>query len=215
MERKFEVIPFNLSIASIWMLSPDYVGLRDKLEEKGYTVKGPEMQRAPDLLAIKGTIEVYASTERRLIGVRSQTSTTDAVTAYEELMSISIDMLGVDPANMIFHEFIGDLTVSTGANPMDVLAKVGQGVNEVRKIGTVLGIDASSIGLRIAPKGSNPASKKWLTLTIDPFFVSHSKRYHVQIVYRGELDDVKELAKHLDSKLRQIFDKLEEDVRTR
>jgi len=215
MERKFEVVPFSLSIASIWLLNPDYVGLRDKLEEKGYTVKGPEMQRLPDLLAIKGTIEVYASSERRLIGVRSETSTTDVLTAYEELISISIDVLGVDPANIMFHEFIGDLSVSTGANPMDVLAKVSQGVKEVGKIGNVLGIDASSIGLRIAPKGSNPASRKWLTLTIEPFFVSHSKRYHVQIVYRAELDAVKELTKHLDTRLKQIFEKLEEDVTTR
>ncbi len=215
MEPKVEIVPFSLSLASIWMLSPDFIGLRDKLEEKGYTVKGPEMQRAPDLLAVKGTVEVYASPERRLLGVRSQTSSTDVVTAYEELMSINIDVLSIDPTNIIFHEFIGDLTVSTGANPMDVLAKVSQRVEEVRRIGNVLGVDASSIGLRIAQKGSNPTSTKWLNLTIEPFFVSHSKRYRIQIVYRDELHKVKELVKHLDSKLKQILDELEKDVRTR
>lgn len=210
MERKFEIVPLNLSIASIWMLSPDFIGLRDKLEEKGYTVKGTDMQRAPDLLALKGTVEVYALSERRLLGVRSHTSPTDIVAAYEDLMNINIDILGVDPTNILFHEFIGDLTVSTGANPMDVLAKVGQS-EKMRRIGTILKIDASSIGLRIAQKGSNPSSTKWFNLTIEPFFVSHDKRYRIQIVCRDELEKVKELATHLESRLKQIFDELEKE----
>jgi hypothetical protein len=213
MERKFEIVPFSLSVASIWMLSPDFVGLRETLEERGYTVKGPDLQRTPDLLASKGTVEVYASTERRLLGVRSQTSLSDVIAAYDELMNINVDILGIDPTNIMFHEFIGDLTVSTGANPVDVLERVNQGIDEVRRIGGILGMDVFPISLRIAQKGGNPTSAKWLSLTIEPFYVSHDKRYRAQVVYREELPKMREFVKHLDGRLKQIFDELEKGSR--
>jgi hypothetical protein len=203
MERKFEIVPFSLSVASIWMLSPDFVGLRETLEERGYTVKGPDLQRTPDLLASKGTVEVYASTERRLLGVRSQTSLSDVIAAYDELMNINVDILGIDPTNIMFHEFIVDLTVSTG----------NQGIDEVRRIGGILGMDVFPISLRIAQKGGNPTSAKWLSLTIEPFYVSHDKRYRAQVVYREELPKMREFVKHLDGRLKQIFDELEKGSR--
>jgi len=212
MEEKFEILPLRMSIASVWMLSPDYIGIRKCLEERGYTVKGPEIERRPDLLATKGTIEVYSSSERRTLGVRGVTSTRDLVDAYMELMNVNLDILGVDPANIMFHEFLGDLTVSTGADPMNVLTAVNQKIDVVRKIGGVLEIEASAIGLRIASKDRSPTTAKWLDLTIEPFFVSFHKRYHISIVYRDILDPVIKMVKYLETRLKQIINKLEKEA---
>lgn len=212
MEEKFEILPLRMSVASVWMLRPDYIGIRNYLEERGYTVKGPEIERRHDLLAIKGTIEVYSSAERRTLGVRGRTSPRDLVDAYSELMQINLDILGVDPANIMFHEFIGELTVSTGADPMEVLTRVNQKIDVVPKIGSLLGIEASALGLRIISKGSSPTAEKWLNITIEPLFVSFHKRYRISIVYRDVLGSVIEMVKHLETRLKQIINRLEKEA---
>jgi len=214
MTEKFIVVPLNQSIASVWMLRPDYTGMRNILEERGYTVKGPEIAQRPDLLAIKGTVEVFSSSERRTVGVRGLTSIRDLVDAYTELIKINFDSLGVDPENILFHEFIGNFTVSNSVNPMNVLSKVNQKVDVIRKIGSVFGIEASAIGLNIVLKGSSPTSKRWFNISIEPFFVSYSKRYHISIVYRDVLDSVTELVKHLENRLKQVVSKLEEEAQS-
>jgi len=214
MEEKFHILPLRMSIASVWMLSPDYIGIRKHLEDRGYTVEGPEIQRRPDLLAIKGTIEVYSSEERRTLGVRGLTSTSDLVESYKELIDINLDMLGVDPANIMFHEFIGDLTVSTGADPMDVLSKVNQKLDIIRGISSIFGVETAAIGLQIASKEDSPTKAKWLNIMIEPLFVSFHKRYHVRIVYRDALDSVISLVKHLETIIKQTINKIEKDARS-
>lgn len=213
MEKKFEILPLRMSIASVWMLRPDYIGIRNYLEDRGYTVKGPEIERKPDLLATKGTIEVYSSSERRTLGVRGLTSTRDLVDAYTELMQINLDMLGVEPANIMFHEFIGDLAVSTGADPMKVLTIVNQKMDVIRKIGSVLKKETSGFGLQIISKGGSPTSAKWLNIRIEPLFVSFHKRYHISIVYRDDLNIIIDLVKNLDTRINRVVNLLEKEAR--
>jgi hypothetical protein len=215
MESQFELLPFSMSIASVWMLGPDYIGIRSKLEERGYTVKGPEVERRPDLLATKGTVEVYVGSERRMIGIRGTTSTRDLADAYSDLMNICFDMLGIDSANILFHEFLGDLTVSTRADPMNVLTKINQNLRLVDKIGSVLGIKSSAMGLQVILKDSSPTSSKWLSIRFEPFFVSFNKRYRIQAVYRDSLESVIEFVKNFEARLKQIIEKLETEAGVR
>lgn len=215
MESQFELLPFNMSVASVWMLGPDYIGIRNKLEERGYTVKGPEIERRPDLLATKGTVEVYVGSERRMIGVRGTTSTKDLADAYSDLMNICFDMLGIDSANILFHEFLGDLTVCTGANPMNVLTRINQNLKLVDKIGNVLGIKSSAMGVQIILRDSSPTSSKWLSMRFEPLFVSFNKRYRIQTVYRDSFESVIEFVKNFEIRLRQIIKKLETEAGVR
>jgi len=213
MEAKFDILPLRMSIASVWMLRPDYIGIRNYLENRGYTVKGPEIERRPDLVATKGTIEVYSNPERRILGVRGLTSTRDLVDAYTELMQINLDMLGVDPTNIMFHEFLGDLAVSTGADPMKVLTTVNQKMDVIRKIGSVLKKDTSGFGLQIISEGGSPTSTKWLNIRIEPLLVSFHKRYHISIVHRDDLDIIIDLVKNLDRRMKRVIDLLEKEAR--
>jgi len=212
---EFEILPLNMSVASVWLLTPDYRGLRHHLEERGYTVKGPEVERRPDLVATKGTIEVHSNAERRTLGVRGQTSTKDLIDAYMELMNINFDILGVDTANIIFHEFLGDFTVSTGADPMHVLATANKEVKVIHRIGEIFGIQASASAIRVVSvsKGSSPTSAKWFNMTIEPLYVSFHKRYHISIVHRDTISDpLVEMLKHLETRLKQVIKVVEQEA---
>lgn len=215
MEEKFEIVPSRMSIASVWMLRPDYIGIRNYLEERGYTVKGPEIDRKPDLVATKGTIEVYSNSERRTLGVRGLTSTRDLADAYKELIQINLDRLGVDPTNIMFHEFIGDFAVSTGADPTQVITTVNKKIDVIRKIGSIFKKETSGFGLQITTKGGNPTSAKWLNIRIEPLFASFHKRYHISIVHRDDLDIIIDLIKNLDARMKRVVNLLEKEAHIR
>ena len=208
---KFVAFPFRMTLASVWMLRPDYIGLRNALEEAGYTVTGVEVESKPDTLASKGTIEVFTNPERRTLGVRGLSSTVDLVESYNELMKINLKRLAIEPENILFHEFLGDFSVSTGSSPIEVLTKINEKIDVVPLIGNVLDMDVYALGLNIVSRKGSPTSPKWANFNIRPYFPSFNKRYLVSVVFRDELDLVTDFVKHIENKLENMFLKIEKD----
>lgn len=204
-----KISPLQLRLVSVWMLPPDYIGIRNFLEDRGYTTRGFELLPPPLILGEKGFVRVYSDIERRTLGVRGQMSPTDLVEAYSELMQVNLKDLGVNPDNIMFHEFAGDYSAITGRNPLEVMRKFGDQTDFLSKIQTKSGLDLAQISIGLGLRRTIPTSKEWGHFSIEPAYPSSNSRYHISIVYRNNLEDVLAFVKGIESTIRNILQELE------
>src|SRR4030067_1289209 len=122
-----------MSLNSVWMLPPDYKGLRQSLEAKGYTLK-QQIRGSHIVIAKKGTVEILVNPERRVLGIGSETSSKDILIASEDLEKAYFE-IGMESSNLLFVEFLGNYTLQSTVSPLkklnalkiegDILAKIG------------------------------------------------------------------------------------------
>lgn len=199
--------PIEMSLNSVWILQPDYRGLRQSLESKGYTLK-EQIRGSIIVIARKGTVEIFVNPERRVIGIRSETSSKDLLIASEDLDKSYFDM-GMDSSNLMFVEFLGNYTFRSLANPLKKLNALKIEGDVLRKIGSVLESDIVTLGLNLSVKDANPTSYKWLDLSIEPLYPSANKNYLVKIVCRGNEKEVTEFVKYIEKRIPRIIEQIE------
>jgi hypothetical protein len=209
-ESKIE--PIEVSLSSVWMMQPEYGSFRRALESKGYTLKDLSNAIGPSMiLATKGSVEISTNIERRTIAIRSETSTSDLLTAYSDIEQINL-ALGTEPTNVIFYEFIGIFVISSTQSPLKTISGLKLEKDALRKIGTILGKDLEMFGLPLAIRGGNPTSGEWFSLVIEPLYVSANKKYRLQVVYRGRKEDIVGFVKTVEKRAIKVIEELEGSV---
>lgn len=208
MSSKVKIQPIETTLSSVWMLQPEYTGLRQALESKGYTLRESARGSEP-ILATKGSIEIFANVQRRVIGIRSETSTKDLLIAYEDLEQIYMD-LGIESSNLIFYEFVGSFSATSAKSPLETLKTLKIEQNILQKVGTIVDKDLATLGLNLTTSDGNPTSPEWLRLTIEPLYVSANKNYLLRTVYRGKKEDVVAFISKIEKRASKIIGKLEE-----
>ncbi len=199
--------PIDMALNSMWMLQPEYRSLRQALESKGYTLKDLA-QGSIIILATKGSIEIFTNVQRRVIGVRSETSPKDLLIAFDDLAQIYKEM-GIEPLNLLFHEFIGVFSVASTVNPLKTMKRMNFNKDIIRRIGSIFGEDLANLGMSLTTKNGNPTSLEWFHLNIEPLYSSASKRYRVRIIYRGKREEVVAFVKRIEKRIVQIIEKIE------
>lgn len=207
MSQKVDSQPIDLTLSSMWILQPEYRSLRMALEAKGYTLR--DLAQGPlIILATKGSIEIFANVQRRVIGTRSETSTRDLLIADEDLEHIYTE-LGVEPANLLFYEFLGVFSVTSPRNPLATMKSITLKQDIQRKIGSIFGKDLVTLGLSLTTKDGNPTALEWLHINIEPLYASASKRYRIRIVCRGKRHEVVDFVKKIEKRVSKIVEKIE------
>jgi hypothetical protein len=205
------VQPMEMSLNYVWMLPPDYKGLRQSLETKGYTLK-QQIRGSLILIAKKGTVEILVNPERRVLAIGSETSSKDILLASEDLEKAYLE-IGMEASNLIFIEFLGNYSFQSTASPLKKLNALKIEGDLLPKIGAVLGKDIVTVGLRLTTKDSNPTSMSWLNLNIEPLYPSANKSYLITIVFRGLKEEVLEFVKYIEKRIPKIIEKIEESPR--
>jgi hypothetical protein len=207
MSQAIKARPMEMSLNSIWMLEPEYKSIRQSLESKGYTLK-EESRGILVVIASKGTIEIFVNSQRRVLGIGSESSSRDLLVAYEDLEQTFVDV-GMEPTNLMFIEFIGSFMVESSKSPMEALSALKFENELLAKIGGVLEKDVSTIGLNITLKGSNPTESNWLHIVIEPLYPSQNKNYRVRIICRGKKEEVLGFVKTIEKRIPRIIEKIE------
>lgn len=189
------------------MLQPEYRSLRRALENKGYTLRD-EPHGPIVILAAKGSIEIFANLQRRVVGIGSETSAKDLLIAYEDLEQI-YEELGIEPSNLMFYEFVGIFSVTSKTNPLQIMETITVAGDTLRKIGSILKKDIVTLGLSLTIKDGNPTSSEWLHLIIEPLYVSARKKYRVRVIFRGKKQEVIEFVKRIEKRSAKIIEELE------
>jgi hypothetical protein len=207
MSEEPEIQPIEMSLNSLWMMQPEYRGLRQSLEGKGYTLK-EEIRGSVIVIAKKGTVEVFVNPERRVVGIRSETSSKDLFIAFEDLDKSYFE-IGMDSSNLMFVEFLGNYTFKSLTSPLKKLNALKIEGNLLQKIGSVLEKDIATLGLHLSVKGANPTSCSWLDLSIEPLYPSANKNYLVKTVCRGDKKEVIEFVKYIEKRIPKIIEQIE------
>lgn len=205
MSTEPKVQPVDLSIASVWMLQPEYNSLRKALESRGYSLRDLNNITGPSIiLATKGTVEVFTNLERRVVGVRSETSTSDVLAATKDIDEVCTE-LGIEKSNTMFHEFIGAFSATSGKNPMKTVKTLKLADDVLRKVGSILDEDIAMLGLNLTTKEGDPTLPEWLRLVVEPLYISPNKRYNVRVIYRGEFKDVVDFVNKIEKRVAEII----------
>jgi hypothetical protein len=200
--------PIEMSLNFIWMLQPEYDGLRHSLDSKGYTRKD-QLRGSIIIIAKKGTVEIFINPERRVLGILSETSSNDILTAAQDLEKVYLE-LGMEPANLLFVEFIANFILQSTTSPLQKLSAINLEGDLLQKIGTILEKKISTFGLNIAVKNSNPTDAEWLSLQIEPLYPSANKNYILKTVFRSKNKaEVFEFTKHIEKRIPKIIEKIE------
>jgi len=199
--------PVEMSLNSIWMLQPDYRGIRLSLESKGYTMK-QQFRGSQIIIAKKGTVEVFVNPERRVLGVESETSSKDLLIASEDLEK-SFTEVGMEPSNLLFVEFLGNYVLQSSASPLKKLSSLKIEGNLLAKIGAILEKEVAPLTLSLTAKDSNPASSNWLNLSIEPLYPSANKSYVIRVVFRGPKTEVTDFVKSIEKRIPKIIEQIE------
>ncbi|HLE75246.1 MAG TPA: hypothetical protein VI864_04285 [Candidatus Bathyarchaeia archaeon] len=207
MSQTTKVRPIEISLNSIWMLQPEYKGIRRSLENKGYTLR-EQTRGILVVIASKGSIEIFVNPERRVLGIGSETSSKDLLVAYEDLDQAFLEV-GMEPSNLMFVEFVGTFMVESVSSPLGELCKLKFENDLLAKIGVVLEKELATIGLSLALKGANPTESNWLHLFIEPLYPSANKNYKVRVICRGNKDEVVNFVKTIEKRIPKIIDKIE------
>lgn len=208
MTEEPKVQPLEMSLNYIWMLQPDYNGLRQSLDNKGYTRKNL-LRGSIIIIAKKGTVEVFINPERRVLGIVSETSSKDLLTAAEDLEQSFLE-IGMEPKNMLFIEFISSHIFKSTNSPLSKLNALKIENDLLPKLGNVLGKDIVTLGLNLSTKDSNPTESEWLSLVIEPLYPSANKSYVFRTVCRSiRKEGVIEFAKSIEKRIPTIVEKIE------
>ena len=167
------VQPIEMSLNSVWMLLPDYKGLRQSLEAKGYTLK-QQIRGSHIVIAKKGTVEILVNPERRVLGIGSETSSKDILIASEDLEKAYFE-IGMESSNLLFVEFLGNYTLQSTVSPLKKLNALKIEGDILAKIGSVLEKDIVTVGFSLSTKDSNPTASSWLSFNIEPLYPSANK----------------------------------------
>lgn len=200
--------PLEMSLNTIWMLQPDYNGLRQSLDNKGYTRK--DQLRGPlFVIAKKGTVEIFINPERRVLGILSETSSKDILTAADDLEGSYLE-IGMEPTNLLFVEFVGSYIFQSTNSPLKKLSGIKLDGDLLPRIGSVLNEEIVNLGLNLTIKGSNPTESDWLNMVIEPLYPSANKSYVIRIIFRNKKkEEVFDFVKNIDKKLPQVIEKIE------
>jgi len=207
MSQTTKVRPMEMSLNSIWMLQPEYKGIRQSLENKGYTLK-EQTRGILVVIASKGSIEIFVNPERRVLGIGSETSSKDLLVAYEDLDQVFLEV-GMEPSNLMFVEFVGMYMVESTSSPLEKLSMLKIENDLLAKIGVVLEKDVATVGLSLTLKGANPTESNWFSLVIEPLYPSANKNYRVRVICRGRKEDVIDFVKNIEKRIPKIIDKIE------
>jgi hypothetical protein len=169
-------------------------------------MSGPSM-----ILATKGSIDVFTNIERRVIGIRSETSTSDLLTANEDLEQIYSE-LGVEASNLLFYEFIGAYIVTSDKSPLRIINSLKIEKTVLGKIGSILERDLAMLGLNLTVKNGDPTSSEWLRLVVEPLYASANKKYNLRIICRGKKEDVVNFVRAIEKRAIKIIEELEGSV---
>lgn len=200
--------PLEMSLNFIWMLQPEYDGLRQALDNKGYTRKD-QLRGSIIVIAKKGTVEIFINPERRVLGILSETSTNDILTASQDLEQVYQE-IGMEETNLLFVELIGNFIFQSAASPLQKLSAITAQGDLLQKIGSVMDKQIVTLGLNLAIKNTNPTDSEWLTLQIEPLYPSPNKSYLLKTVFRSKNKaDVFEFTKHLEKRIPKIIEKIE------
>lgn len=202
-----QVKPLEMSLNSIWMLQPDYKGIRQSLEKKDYTLK-EQIRGSVIVIAKKGTVDILVNPERRVLSISSETSSKDLLTAYEDLEQTYLEV-GLEPTNLLFVEFIGNYIFQSKLSPIKEISSLKIKGDVLAKIGAVLEKDIVPFGLVLTTKESNPTSNNWLNLSIEPLPPSANKSYLIKTVFRGKKEEVLDFVKTLEKRIPKIIEKIE------
>lgn len=212
MSNGTKIEPLEASFSSVWMLQPVYGSFRHALESKGYTLKDLSTAGGPSItLATKGSVEIFTIIERRVIGIRSETSTSDLLAAHKDLKQI-YEELAIEASNVMFYEFVGDYILTSARNPLKTMCTLKLEKDILRKIGTVLNKDLAMLGLNLSVRNGNPTSSEWFWLVVEPLYVSASKKYHLRVIYRGKEGELVDFINGLEKKAIKMIDELEGSV---
>jgi hypothetical protein len=199
--------PLEMSLNFIWMLQPDYNGLRQSLDNMGYTRK-ESLRGSLIMIAKKGTVEIFINPERRVLGIESETSTKDILTAAEDLEKAYLE-IGMEPKNLLFVEFIGNFIFPSLESPLKKMNSIKMENDLLSKIGVALEKDVVNMGLNITTKESNPTESEWLGLNIEPLYSSANKNYIIRAIFRGAKEKVFDFVKHVEKRLPKVIEKIE------
>jgi hypothetical protein len=202
------VQPMEMTLNYLWMLAPDYKGLRRSLEAKGYTLK-EQIRGSRVLIAKKGTIEILVDPQRRVLAITSETSTKDILLASEDLEKAYLE-IGMEASNLVFVEFLGNYTFESAVSPLKKLNALKIQGDLLPKIGAVLEKDIVTVGLMLTTKDSNPTAMSWFNLRIEPLYPSANKNYLIKTVFRGLQGEVIEFVKYIEKRIPKIIEKIEE-----
>lgn len=205
-EPKLQTLEMSLNF--IWMLQPDYNGLRQALDNKGYTRKD-SLRGSLFIIAKKGTVEIFINPERRVLGITSETSSKDILTAAEDLEQ-SYHEIGMEKSNLLFVEFIGSYLFQSLSSPLKKLNAMKLENDLLPKIGSVLEKDMVILGLNLAKKDSSPTDPEWLNLEIIPLYPSANKSYIVKSIFRDtKKEPVFEFVKQIEKRIPRVIEKIE------
>ncbi len=208
MSDTLKVQPLEMSLNFLWMLQPDYNGLRQSLDNKGYTRKD-QLRGSLFIIAKKGTVEIFINPERRVLGILSETSSKDILTAADDLEQSYLE-IGLEPTNLLFVEFIGNYIFQSTNSPLRKLNGIKLEGDLLPKIGAVLDKEIVTLGLNLSIKDSNPTESNWLNLQIDPLYPSANKSYIIKTVFRNKKkEEVLDFVKDIDKKLPKVIEKIE------
>jgi hypothetical protein len=202
-----QVKPLEMSLNSIWMLQPDYKGIRQSLEKKDYTLK-EQIRGSVIVIAKKGTVDILVNPERRVLSISSETSSKDLLTAYEDLDQSYLEV-GLEPSNLLFVEFIGNYLFQSNFSPMKKLNSLKIEGDILAKIGTVLEKDIVPFGLVLTTKESNPTTNSWFSFSINPLPPSANKSYLITTVFRGKKEEVLDFVKNIEKRIPRVIEKIE------
>jgi hypothetical protein len=202
-----EAQPIELSLNAMWMLQPDYRGVRQSLEAKGYTLV-QQLQGPQIIIAKKGTIDIFVNLERRVLGIESETSLKDILLAFGDLEK-TYQEIGMEPSNLIFLEFLGSYILNSKNSPLDKINSLRVQDKMLDKIGSILEKELAPLNLSLTVKGSNPTSTNWLNLIIEPLYPSTNKSYIIKVVFRGTTQEVVDFAKTIEKRIPRIIEQIE------
>ncbi len=196
----------------------DSIEFQRELATQGFILREPEepiplgtRREISGSVARKGNVSVHLDTPRKVVGVHAL----DVKTALEEMDSLEAlikEEFGIDSSGMAeYYEFLAGVYIRAERSPVDSWANIFENLPVIKKASDIIGMDSTSFGIRLVPKGGVPNQVDWFDIRIEPLVQSATDYHSVQVVYRRtSRDEVFAFVRGFDGHLAALLSLVEQ-----
>ena len=152
-------------------------------------------------IGMKNNCVVEISDSRKSIGIEGE-SIEKILETTKEIIQISADDFNTTVQDIDYAEFISDILIISQDDPIQTIQNFDSGYELFNEI---FDIDVAPYSIKIVPKNTNPSSKNWFDILLEPRILKPNSEYFVHIIYRNEnLENVMEFTNKSDLKILSI-----------
>ena len=138
------------------------------------------------IIARKDKFEIYADTDRQIVGIRSSVSFSEFDPIIQEIKKILKEDFDIDISqNIQYCEVLASLKIEK-ENAINEIRKVS--IKDIQQLRELVG-EYSLVGFRIGSKISLPTQSNWFDIEVHPMWTNPNRFFSVNIVYRNESED--------------------------